>query len=226
MLSEVVLVWVSNMKYRVEYFNPVFSKIYRSNSLAILTNSAHLPIVGAGEKLFEKLSEEAKERLAIAISSLSNIKHQLVSGDIKISLLNVIRQRKQAFLDLMKIGNLHLYKRIPGLKISNVLRYSHFPLPLNSMSTDGLSENDQYKDNAKMSRLLQCREHEVMAVYHEKRLLEVFLTMSQKLDEFMTGAVKKENVKIFFRYKRKQSLTTGHFLSFQLMLPAWKTNSL
>uniref|UniRef100_A0A3P8VZZ7 RING-type E3 ubiquitin transferase n=1 Tax=Cynoglossus semilaevis TaxID=244447 RepID=A0A3P8VZZ7_CYNSE len=111
-------------------------------------------IYGAGEKLFEKLSEEAKERLAIAISSLSNIKHQLVSGDIKISLLNVIRQRKQAFLDLMKI--------------------------------DGLSENDQYKDNAKMSRLLQCREDEVMAVYHEKRLLEVFLTMSQKLDEFMT----------------------------------------
>lgn len=55
--------------------------------------------------------------------------------------------------------------------------------------TDCLSENEQYKDNAKMRRLLQCREAEVKAVYHEKELVNVLLTMCQQLEEHMTGMV-------------------------------------
>lgn len=55
--------------------------------------------------------------------------------------------------------------------------------------TDCLSENEHYKNNAKMRRLLQCRQDEVDAVYHEKELVDVFLTMSQKLEEHMTGMV-------------------------------------
>ena len=55
--------------------------------------------------------------------------------------------------------------------------------------TDCLSENEQYKNNAKMSRLIQWRQDEVKAVYHEKELLDVFLTMSHKLEEHMTGMV-------------------------------------
>ena len=38
-----------------------------------------------------------------------------------------------------------------------------------------------------MRRLLQCRENEVKAVYHEKKLVDVLLTMSHKLEEHMTG---------------------------------------
>ncbi len=55
--------------------------------------------------------------------------------------------------------------------------------------TDCLSENEQYKDNAKMRRLLQCRSEEVRAVYHDKELVNVFLTMCHKLEEHMTGMV-------------------------------------
>lgn len=57
------------------------------------------------------------------------------------------------------------------------------------ISTDCLSENEQYKDNGKMKRLLQCRQDEVEAVYHEKELVDVFLTMSRKLEEHITGTV-------------------------------------
>lgn len=56
-------------------------------------------------------------------------------------------------------------------------------------STDCLSENEQYKDNTKMKRLLQCRKDELTAVYHEKELVDVFLTMSHKLEEHMKGMV-------------------------------------
>lgn len=55
--------------------------------------------------------------------------------------------------------------------------------------TDCLSEKEKYKDIAKMRRLLQCRQGEVEAVYHEKKLVDIFLTMSHKLEEHMTGTV-------------------------------------
>ncbi|XP_051243364.1 LOW QUALITY PROTEIN: E3 ubiquitin-protein ligase rnf213-alpha-like [Dicentrarchus labrax] len=109
---------------------------------------------GAEEKLIEKLSEDARDRIAIAISAFTAINNQLVNGSIKTSLLNVILERRDAFLDLLKI--------------------------------DCLSENEQYRDNAKMRRLLQCRQNEVDAVYHEKELVAIFLTMSHKLEEHMT----------------------------------------
>lgn len=53
--------------------------------------------------------------------------------------------------------------------------------------TDCLSENEHYKDNAKMKRLIQWRQDEVKAVYHEKELVDLFLTMSHKLEEHLTG---------------------------------------
>nr|XP_019957387.1 PREDICTED: E3 ubiquitin-protein ligase RNF213 [Paralichthys olivaceus] len=109
---------------------------------------------GAEEKLIEKLSQDARDRFAIAISSFTAINNQLVNGKIKISLLNIILEKRDFFLELLKI--------------------------------DCLSENEQYKDTAKMKRLLQCRQNEVNAVYHEKKLVDVFLTMSHKLEEHMT----------------------------------------
>nr|XP_046270196.1 E3 ubiquitin-protein ligase rnf213-alpha isoform X2 [Scatophagus argus] len=109
---------------------------------------------GAEEKLIEKLSEDARDRIAIAVSAFTAINNQLVHGNLKTSLLNVILEKKNTFLDLLKL--------------------------------DCLSENEQYKDNAKMKRLLQWREDEVKAVYHEKELVNVFLTMSHKLEEHMT----------------------------------------
>lgn len=53
--------------------------------------------------------------------------------------------------------------------------------------TDCLSEKEEYKDIDKMRRLLKCRRDEVKAVYHEKKLVDIFLTMSHKLEEHMTG---------------------------------------
>ena len=59
---------------------------------------------GSDEKLIEKLSEDARGRFAIAISAFTAINNQLVQGHIKISLLNIIFERRNAFLDLLKIG--------------------------------------------------------------------------------------------------------------------------
>lgn len=109
---------------------------------------------GADEKLIETLSQDARDRIAIAISSFTAIVDQLVHGSIKTSLLDVILDKRNAFLELLKI--------------------------------DCLSENDQYKDNAKMRRLLQCRQRELEAVHYEKELVDVFLTMSSKLEAYMT----------------------------------------
>ncbi|KAF7667968.1 hypothetical protein LDENG_00038400 [Lucifuga dentata] len=58
---------------------------------------------GAEEKVIEKLSPEASERIAIAISSFTAINNMLVKGAIKISLLKVILKGRTAYLDLLKI---------------------------------------------------------------------------------------------------------------------------
>lgn len=55
--------------------------------------------------------------------------------------------------------------------------------------TDCLSQDEHYKDNTKMKRLIQCRQDEVKAVYHEKELVDLFLSMCRKLEEHMTGMV-------------------------------------
>ncbi|XP_037333444.2 E3 ubiquitin-protein ligase rnf213-alpha isoform X2 [Pungitius pungitius] len=109
---------------------------------------------GADEKLIETLSQEARDRIAIAISSFSAVVNRLVHGDIKTNLLNIVLEKRNAFLELLKI--------------------------------DCLSENDQYKDNTKMKRLLQYRETELNAVYHEKALVDIFLTKSHILGTHMT----------------------------------------
>uniref|UniRef100_A0A3Q2E155 RING-type E3 ubiquitin transferase n=1 Tax=Cyprinodon variegatus TaxID=28743 RepID=A0A3Q2E155_CYPVA len=107
----------------------------------------------ADTKVIEKLSQDAKDRLAIAISAFGSINNQLIQGDLKISLLKIILERKTTFLELLKIC---------------------------------LSEKEQHKDLSKMKRFLQHREEEVKAVYHEKELVDVILTMSHKLEEHMT----------------------------------------
>ncbi|XP_063327964.1 E3 ubiquitin-protein ligase rnf213-alpha [Pelmatolapia mariae] len=58
---------------------------------------------GADEKLIEELSQDAKDRIAIGISSFTAMKNQLVQGNIKISLLKIILERRDAFLELLKI---------------------------------------------------------------------------------------------------------------------------
>lgn len=45
-----------------------------------------------------------------------------------------------------------------------------------------------------MRRLLQCRQDELKAVYHEKELVDVLLTMSNVLAVYMTGMVKDLSV--------------------------------
>uniref|UniRef100_A0A8C2ZVG6 RING-type E3 ubiquitin transferase n=1 Tax=Cyclopterus lumpus TaxID=8103 RepID=A0A8C2ZVG6_CYCLU len=106
---------------------------------------------GADEKLIKMLTQDARDRTAKAISSFSAIVNQLVNGDIRTSLLNIVLEKKNSFLELLKI--------------------------------DCLSENEQYQDNAKMRRLLQCRRDELNAVYHEKELVDVLLTMSNILGQ-------------------------------------------
>lgn len=63
-------------------------------------------VISATDKgLFEKLSEDAKNKMNIAVSILVDVNNDLANGDIKISLLKVILEKKEAYLDLLKIGN-------------------------------------------------------------------------------------------------------------------------
>lgn len=55
------------------------------------------------------------------------------------------------------------------------------------MFTDCLRESTHHKD--KMKRLIQCRQDEMNAVYHEKELIDHFIAMSHKLEEHMEGKV-------------------------------------
>lgn len=64
-------------------------------------------ISGAEENKLAKLSEEAKKKMDAAITALVAISDDLADGNIKIALLNVILEKKEAYLDLLKIGNNH-----------------------------------------------------------------------------------------------------------------------
>ncbi|KAL0993465.1 hypothetical protein UPYG_G00108340 [Umbra pygmaea] len=55
------------------------------------------------EKLMAQLSEEARSQLAIAISSFTAIASQLIHGNIRIKLLNHILEKKDNFMNLLKI---------------------------------------------------------------------------------------------------------------------------
>ncbi|XP_072299402.1 E3 ubiquitin-protein ligase rnf213-alpha-like [Eucyclogobius newberryi] len=51
---------------------------------------------------------------------------------------------------------------------------------------DGLIEKTQYTNATKMKKLLQQRQKEVNVVYHEKELVDILVTMSNKLEEVIT----------------------------------------
>lgn len=88
-------------KHICSYWN-IFE--YFSHRFWKKTKLFHL-FIGKEEKLFEKLSDDAKERIIQAISAFTAMNQKLVQGDIKINLLSIILQRRKAFLDLQKIGN-------------------------------------------------------------------------------------------------------------------------
>ncbi|XP_061079146.1 E3 ubiquitin-protein ligase rnf213-alpha [Conger conger] len=58
---------------------------------------------GADEKLMDKLSKEAKERLAAATSTFSCISRKVLEGAIEIRLLNHILTYQRTFIELLKI---------------------------------------------------------------------------------------------------------------------------
>ncbi|XP_046722736.1 E3 ubiquitin-protein ligase rnf213-alpha isoform X2 [Silurus meridionalis] len=58
---------------------------------------------GADAKLIDQLSDEAKERLAVATSLFTNISDQLIRGHIKIKILNHILAKKNTYTELVKI---------------------------------------------------------------------------------------------------------------------------
>ncbi|XP_026862579.2 E3 ubiquitin-protein ligase rnf213-alpha [Electrophorus electricus] len=111
-------------------------------------------LYGADEKLIDELSEEAKNRLAVATSLFTHISHQLLEGDIRIKVLNHILDKKNTFIELMKI--------------------------------DCLCENEHCRDTGAMKRLLQFRQMEMKAIYHENELVKGLIAMFQKLQEHVT----------------------------------------
>lgn len=69
---------------------------------------------GADEKLIEQLSEEAKEKLAMAKSLFTNVLNKLATGKIKIKLLNLILQKRSAFFELLNLGKIpHILYLLP-----------------------------------------------------------------------------------------------------------------
>lgn len=64
-------------------------------------------VSAAEEKLVEKLSEDAKNKMDIATATLMAINNDLADGSIKISLLKEILEKRETYLDLLKIGNNH-----------------------------------------------------------------------------------------------------------------------
>ncbi|XP_047657054.1 E3 ubiquitin-protein ligase rnf213-alpha isoform X2 [Tachysurus fulvidraco] len=109
---------------------------------------------GADEKLIDQLSQEAKERLAMATSLFTNISDQLIRGSIRIKVLNHILAKKNTFTELLKI--------------------------------DCLCENAKCKDTNAMRRLLQSRQDEVNAVYHDSELVKGLIAMCRKIQEHVT----------------------------------------
>ncbi|XP_028310203.1 E3 ubiquitin-protein ligase rnf213-alpha [Gouania willdenowi] len=74
---------------------------------------------GADEKLISQLSQDAQDKLAVAISSFTAINDQLIRGDIQIKLLNVILETKSTYLELLKIDCLaenQSYKNISEMR--------------------------------------------------------------------------------------------------------------
>ncbi|XP_035253685.1 E3 ubiquitin-protein ligase rnf213-alpha-like isoform X3 [Anguilla anguilla] len=58
---------------------------------------------GVDEKLTNKLSDEASERMAVASSGFTSISHKVFTGAIEIKLLNQILKNQTTFIELLKI---------------------------------------------------------------------------------------------------------------------------
>lgn len=59
---------------------------------------------GAGEGLTDKLSDEALSKIDLGRSAFKSVSKKFLSGEIQIKGLLQILQRKQEFLDFLKIG--------------------------------------------------------------------------------------------------------------------------
>lgn len=86
-------------------------------------------ISATDNKLFEKLSEDAQKKLNVAISTFVDVNNDLTYGNIRISLLNVILEKREAYLDLLKIGNNRCRRQIDlaadGLHLKGVFVNPH-----------------------------------------------------------------------------------------------------
>nr|XP_061805731.1 E3 ubiquitin-protein ligase rnf213-alpha-like [Nerophis lumbriciformis] len=59
---------------------------------------------GAQENLSDKLTSDARERITIAMSTLTEIKNKFMKGNITFKLLNILLASQNAFLDLLRSG--------------------------------------------------------------------------------------------------------------------------
>ncbi|XP_076122057.1 E3 ubiquitin-protein ligase rnf213-alpha-like isoform X3 [Alosa pseudoharengus] len=108
---------------------------------------------GKEQKLIDQLTDDAKEKITVAISTFLAVTDQLIRGDIPMRLLNYILEKRANFMELLK--------------------------------TECLCGDKRLKDDSAMRRLLQQRQKEVEAVYHEKKLVDGLLNMCQKLQEHL-----------------------------------------
>lgn len=77
--------------------------LYRRKSLIFFI---YFCSAGADEKLIDQLSDEAKEKFAMATSLFSNILNQVITGKIAIKLLNHILQKRSTFCELLNLGKI------------------------------------------------------------------------------------------------------------------------
>ncbi|XP_030645559.1 E3 ubiquitin-protein ligase rnf213-alpha-like [Chanos chanos] len=77
---------------------------------------------GADEQLIEQLSDEAKERMAVATSSFVSISDQLIRGNIKIKLLKHILGRRDTFSELLNIECLCPNVHCKGISMRRLLQ--------------------------------------------------------------------------------------------------------
>lgn len=70
---------------------------------------------GAGEGLTDKLSDEALSKIDLGRSAFKSVSKKFLSGEIQIKGLLQILQRKQEFLDFLKIGEYNYLFFLPFL---------------------------------------------------------------------------------------------------------------
>uniref|UniRef100_A0AAZ3REY3 RING-type E3 ubiquitin transferase n=1 Tax=Oncorhynchus tshawytscha TaxID=74940 RepID=A0AAZ3REY3_ONCTS len=91
--------------------------IYPSYFVAVRSEMRASISLCADEKLIEQLSEEARDRMAIAISTFTAISNQLVHGNIRIKLLNSVLEKRDTFTELLKIVVLIVFMLYPSVAV-------------------------------------------------------------------------------------------------------------